>query len=206
MPRCKIVRIFAVTLFATLVPCTHGQQPAAPAPQKPHDSHAGHTAAAPSAPAAHEMKPAHAADVASPDAILAAFYASLSGAVGQKRDIVRFSSLFYPGAQLMPAEGKGHGTNMPRAFAPSTYIANTDLFAAEEGYLVKEIARRTERFGKIAQVFSTYGARHAASDPKPFVRGVNSFQLFFDGHRWWILSLAWQTETPDLKLPEEYLR
>ena len=82
MPRCKIVRIFAMTLFAVLVPCTHGQQPAAPAPQKPHDSHAGHTAAAPSAPAAHEMKPADAADVASLDAILAAFYASNSGAVG----------------------------------------------------------------------------------------------------------------------------
>src|SRR3989442_10934296 len=74
MPRCMIVRIFAVTLFATLVPCTHGQQSAAPAPQKPHDSHAGHTAATPSAPAAHEMKPAHAADAASLYSILSTFY------------------------------------------------------------------------------------------------------------------------------------
>src|SRR5207245_11603502 len=105
-----------MTLFAEPVPCTHGQQPAAPAPQKPHDSHAGHTAAAPSAPAAHEMKPADAADVASLDAILAAFYASNSGAVGQKRDIVRFSSLLYPAAHLIPARGKGQGTNMPRPF------------------------------------------------------------------------------------------
>ena len=34
-----------------------------------------------------------------------------------------------------------------------------------------------------------------ASDPEPFMRGINSFQLFNDGQRWWILSIYWQHET-----------
>jgi hypothetical protein len=90
-------------------------------------------------------------------------------------------------------------------FLPSTYITNTDLFAGEQGYLVKEIARHTERFGKVAQVLSSYEARHVETDAKPFVRGVNTLQLFFDGSRWWILSLGIQPETPGLSLPKEYL-
>jgi hypothetical protein len=52
----------------------------------------------------------------------------------------------------------------------------------------------------------TYEARHSASDPQPFVRGINSFQLFFDGRRWWVFDVIWQPETSKLKLPTEYLR
>src|SRR5215470_16052272 len=57
---------------------------------------------------------ATAADVASPEAIVAAYYESLSGPAGKKRDKTRFLSLFLPGARLLPAEGKGHSGTMPR--------------------------------------------------------------------------------------------
>jgi hypothetical protein len=94
---------------------------------------------------------------------------------------------------------------MPHAFTPQTYLFDTEPTMLESGYVPKEIARRTESFGKILQAFSTYEARHTASDPKPFVRGVNSFQLFFDGRRWWIFSVIWQPETAKLALPDAYL-
>jgi len=67
------------------------------------------------------------------------------------------------------------------------------------------VARRTETFGKILQAFSTYEVRHIADDAKPFVRGVNSFQLFFDGKRWWIYSVIWQPETRNLALQDALL-
>jgi hypothetical protein len=54
-------------------------------------------------------------------------------------------------------------------------------------------------------VFSTYEARQKADDPKPFMRGINSIQLFNDGKRWWVVSILWQSESPDNPLPEKYL-
>jgi hypothetical protein len=167
----------------------------------------GHAAPATPLPGGHMSGQAHAeaADVASPDAVLRAFYASISGPAGKKRDWNRFLSLFFPGARLLPAEGKGHAGIMPEVFSPSNYLYDTEPYMLSAGYIVKEIARRSEGFGKIMQIFSTYSARHAEGDPEPFVRGVNSFQLFFDGSRWWIFSLAWQPETPRLPLPSQYL-
>jgi hypothetical protein len=147
-----------------------------------------------------------AADVASPEAVVAAFYASISAPAGKKRDWNRFLSLFFPGARLLPAEGRGHSGNMPEIFSAETYLYNTEPYMLQVGYIEKEIAHTSQRFGKIVHVWSTYRVRHADSDPKPFVRGVNSFQLFFDGSRWWIFSLAWQPETPRLPLPDELPR
>jgi hypothetical protein len=55
------------------------------------------------------------------------------------------------------------------------------------------------------QAFSTYESRHDAKDVVPFARGINSFQLFFDGTRWWILTIYWQEEVPENPLPPEFL-
>jgi hypothetical protein len=60
-------------------------------------------------------------------------------------------------------------------------------------------------FGQIAHVFSTYDARHRRADPEPFVRAINSIQLFHDGTRWWVLTVAWSAETADTPIPDAYL-
>ena len=76
----------------------------------------------------------------------------------------------------------------------------------QQGFYETEIARRTEQFGRIAHVWSTYESRHDADDPAPFMRGINSFQLFNDGKRWWILSVYWQHESADaIRIPVKYL-
>jgi len=36
------------------------------------------------------------------------------------------------------------------------------------------------------------------------MRGINSFQLFNDGKRWWILSICWQHESAEHAIPEKY--
>jgi hypothetical protein len=75
----------------------------------------------------------------------------------------------------------------------------------EQGFFEREVARRTEMFGNIAHVFSTYEARHKVEDKDPLVRGINSIQLMNDGKRWWIVTVFWQAETPDNPLPKKYL-
>jgi hypothetical protein len=72
------------------------------------------------------------------------------------------------------------------------------------GFYESEIARRTEVFGNIAHVFSTYESRRAKADA-PFARGINSIQLLKDGDRWWIVTIFWDAEQPNKPIPPEYL-
>ena len=80
----------------------------------------------------------------------------------------------------------------------------TPIFASTAFY-EKEVARRVERFGHIVHVFSTYESRHDPAEA-PFARGINSFQLLFDGSRWWVVSVYWEAESGSVKIPAEYLR
>ncbi|MFL6515266.1 MAG: hypothetical protein ACJ8M1_09620 [Chthoniobacterales bacterium] len=79
-------------------------------------------------------------------------------------------------------------------------------FFEQVGFYEQEVARRTEQFGRIAHVFSTYDSRHDPSDSEPFMRGINSIQLYHDGERWWIISIYWQQENRETPIPEKYLR
>lgn len=163
------------------------------------------TAQTPPVPLAATHAPApEAADVASPEAIVAALYQVISGDAGVARDWTRFRSLFHPAARLMPS-GVREGVGVVRSVTPDEYIARSEPLLIGEGFHEREIARRAERFGRVVHVWSTYESLHSLSDPQPFARGVNSIQLFHDGSRWWILSVYWQAETPDAPIPAEYL-
>src|SRR5690606_22827601 len=165
---------------------------------------------APAAPAAPPAQPvnfnvpaAADADVASIDAIVAALYDVISGPVGQARDWDRMRSLFVPTGRLMPVGVRPDGSAGMRFLEPNDYIATSGPLLVERGFTEKELARRTERFGNIAHVFSTYEGTVAAGGPA--MRGINTIQLMHDGKRWWIVSLMWQAENEALKLPAEYL-
>ena len=150
-------------------------------------------------------------DVSSIDAIIAAAYDVISGPAGQKRDWERERALFAPGARLIPtatapgvAGSDDTGKPSFQVLDVEGYITRVEPFFAEQGFYEKEISRVTEQFGRIAHVWSTYESRHSPNDPQPFMRGINSFQLFYDGERWWILSVYWQHESDEHPLPMRY--
>jgi hypothetical protein len=159
---------------------------------------------APAPPAEKPASAANPADVSSPDAILAALYDVISGPAGKARDWDRFRSLFFPGARMIPTGRRPTGETGARVLSPEDYITRTTPFFERDGFFEKEIARRTERFGNILHAFSTYEARRSP-DALPFLRGVNSIQLYFDGTRWWVVTVFWQPETAESPLPKEYL-
>ena len=150
-------------------------------------------------------------DVKSIDAIVAAAYDGISGPAGKKRDWDRERSLYMPGARLIPLAmeaGVAGGEDVdvaPQILDVEGFIARVEPFFQENGFYEKEIARRTEQFGKIAHVWSTYESRHNEDDPEPFMRGINSFQLFHDGSRWWIVNIYWQHESAIHSIPKKYL-
>jgi hypothetical protein len=152
-------------------------------------------------------QPADPSDVESIDAIIAAAYDVISGPAEQKRDWNRERSLFYPGARLIPTAsvpGRNDVNLEPQILDVEGYIARAEPIL-KAGFYETEIARRTEQFGRIAHVLSTYESHHDPGDPAPFMRGINSFQLFHDGKRWWILSVYWQHESAEHAIPEKYL-
>ncbi|HVF73164.1 MAG TPA: hypothetical protein VM940_16300 [Chthoniobacterales bacterium] len=151
------------------------------------------------------IDPAH---VSSVDAIINTAYDVISGPAGKARDWDRERALFLPGARLIPTATKA-GDNAsalaPQILDVEDYIKRVEPFFGAKGFYEKEIARRTEEFGRIAQVWSTYESRHNESDPEPFMRGINSFQLFNDGARWWIVNIYWQHESAEHPIPDKYL-
>jgi hypothetical protein len=156
-------------------------------------------------PAPPQVSTAADADVATPEAIVAALYDVISGDVGVARDWDRFRALFHPTARLMPSGLNAQGVGVVRSVTPDGYISLAEPVLVGQGFHEREIARRSERFGRIVHVWTTYESLHSLSDPQPFARGINSIQLFHDGSRWWILSVYWQGETPTEPIPADYL-
>jgi len=156
-----------------------------------------------------EVAPASAAnpkDVGSMDAIIAALYDVISGPAGQKRDWDRLRSLFAKGARLIPTAPLSTGESGMRVLDVDGYISRSGPYLEENGFFEREIARRTENFGSIAHVFSTYDSRHNAADPHPFSRGINSIQLAFEAERWWVVTVFWDAETTENPIPDKYLK
>lgn len=146
------------------------------------------------------------ADGASVDSIIAALYEVISGPAGAPRNWNRMRALFAPDAKLMviqPGRDGGYGL---RAMTVEDYISRNMSAFNTGGFYEREIARTTDAFGQLVHVFSTYELLRSPNDPKPFMRGINSIQLAFDGKRWWIANLVWRAEDAGLALPERYLQ
>jgi hypothetical protein len=129
-------------------------------------------------------------DVSSVDAIIAIDYKLLSGRADEKRDWDRMRTLFAPGARLIPIERDENGIPMARVFTIDQYIKSRTPMLAEGDFYEIETHREERREGRLAQVWSSYVAVRAPGGD-PIRRGANSFQLWNDGARWWILSIAW---------------
>ena len=186
--------LLALALASPVAARAQGTTPAQPAPS-----------AAPSPTGARAARPA---DVASVDAIIAALYAVISGPPGQARDWDRMRSLFHPAARMEPIVPRREGGGFEvRVLTPDDYVQRSGEMLTRHGFTEREIAREQERFGNLVHVWSTYEGRFTGegAPTKDPVRGINSIQLAWDGTRWWILNLAWDSERAGSALPAEYL-
>jgi len=145
-------------------------------------------------------------DVASMDAILAALYDVISGPAGQHRDWDRMRALFAPGARLIPTVYRPDSVPALRLWDVEQYVTQVGPRLESSGFFEREISRRVERYGGVVHVFSTYESRRASADPTPFARGINSIQLWFDGRRWWVVTVYWESERPNNPIPAAYLK
>ncbi len=151
-----------------------------------------------------EKRPkANAADVKTPESIIEAVYDVISGPAGEEKNLDRLRSLFLPNARLIPTGRMGEQPQY-RSYLVEEYIKNDLRNLSEQDFYEQNIHAETEHFGDIAQVFSTYEFSRSP-DAEPLSRGISSFQLWYDGTRWWIVNLIWHTEREDTPIPERYL-
>jgi hypothetical protein len=148
-------------------------------------------------------------DTASIEAIVVALYEGISRESGAYSDWERLRPLFSAGARIIP----------PAAQSGPLEVLNFQVFkervddnvrhlqaeSNDRGFHKRELAKRTERFGNIAHVWSSYASRYDVDDPEPFTRGINSFQLAYHSGRWWVVTIFWDTERADNPIPPEYL-
>ena len=158
------------------------------------------TAPATSAAKTPDAKPE---DVKSVDAIVAALYDVISGPAGT-RDWDRFRSLFAPEGRLIPNNVNDKGEWTHPVLSVEDFVKRAGANMEKNGFFEKGIANKSEQYGTVAHVFGTYESRHE-KDGKPFARGINSFSLSFDGKRWYVVQILWQSETPAFPIPEKYL-
>jgi hypothetical protein len=133
-------------------------------------------------------------------AAIADVYAVISGPAGQKRDWAYMRTLFTPDARLYAVGARGL-----QGGSVDDYISRSGPSLEKVGFTERELNRRMELYGNLAQVWSSYAG--TSTDGSVNVRGINSFQLARqpDG-RWLVHSILWQAENPPLPLPRDMER
>jgi hypothetical protein len=138
-------------------------------------------------------------DVATVDGMIRAFYAAVNVAPDGPRLWARDRTLYAPWLRFVAIGASGR-----EIWTHQQLVDETEPMV-RAGFREHEVHRRTRVYGNIAHVDSVYEAVIGREEPLQRVRGVNSIELYFDGRRWWIASVMWQSETADHPIPAELL-
>lgn len=129
-------------------------------------------------------------------------------------DCVCFNPEHYPKfdelEELFYGDGKLINGNFyqPLDFTVQSYIQAL-MHQIDDGnatfYSQQEISDITDVFGKMAHRISVYEYSNTADPSQPWKRGVNYIQYIFIDGKWRIVSMLWNDEKEELKIPESYL-
>jgi len=147
---------------------------------------------------------ARAEDVGTIEGIVTASYETISGGVGVPRQWGRDRTLFDPDSRSVAVGVNAKtGAVTTRGSTEQEFADEADASMVKDGFTERELKHVIKRFGNVATVLSSYEGSVASG--KVITRGVNIFQLYFDGKRWWILSMVWDEERPGNPIPKELL-
>lgn len=141
-------------------------------------------------------------DVQTIDALIKASYEVVSGEKGAKRQWERDNYLHHPKAvySYFDREQKKQATMTLQEFHKQT-----DEMVFGTAFYENEVNREVRVFGNIAHVWSTYETR-LEKDGKVERRGINSIQLIFENHRWYIISWTFSGENDKNIIPKTFDR
>ena len=135
-------------------------------------------------------------DVQSIDAIINAYYDVISGSTTDPWQFERDKYLHSNDAVIIHVDERG---KLIKNSLEAEYIPF--LLADRENFYEVEKSRIVNKYGNMAQVWSSYEIRNepdVASD----IKGQNSIQLYFSEGRWWISGWTTQLESKDDPIPD----
>jgi hypothetical protein len=140
------------------------------------------------------------------DGIIHTLYDVISGPSGQQRDWAAFRNLFAENARMYIAvTGEDSGTVL-QSITPEEYTERNQTRLSDIGFNENELYRITNTYGAGTQVFSTYESHYTNKNgEEDITKGINDIQLFFDGDRYFIVSIFWDANAKNIEVPDRYL-
>jgi hypothetical protein len=147
--------------------------------------------------------PARPEDVSSIEEIVRADYECISGGVGVPRQWARDFTLYEANARFFVVE-KDAKTGGLKVSAPTVqeFTDESDAELVKGGFVERELAHKIYRYGNVATVFSSYEVKFSSTG-EVYGRGVNIYQVYYAGGRWWISSISWDAERLINDIPPE---
>jgi hypothetical protein len=141
------------------------------------------------------------------DEVMATLYDCISGPPGGQ-DWERDREIYHPKA-LINRTRIVDGEPVIFPFNYDEFVEATIPLLEGKSFYEIEISRKTDVFGQIAHVYSSYEARETPDHPDIQFRGVNMVHLWNDAPncsgRWWIMAMIWDNEREGVALPKEWL-
>jgi hypothetical protein len=131
-------------------------------------------------------------EAGTPEALAASLYAFISGPQGQKRDVDRIRSLFQLQARIMVVGRHPEKGVFLRPLELEAFLTFAAPQWEKTGFFERGSAPAIQRLDGVAQVWSPYEIRLSADGPVLYT-GVNALQCAWDGKRWWITHLEFQS-------------
>ena len=132
-------------------------------------------------------------EAGSPQALLTTLYALISGPKAEPRDLEKIRALFHLQSRIMVTAKHPEKGTFLRPLELEAFLAFALPQWQRTGFYEKGSAAPTiQAYEGLAQVWSPYEIRLAADGPVLYT-GVNALQCAFDGKRWWITHLQFQS-------------
>lgn len=145
-------------------------------------------------------------DLSTVNGIIHTLYDVISGPVGEERDWNLFRSLFAENARMYIAVPGKDSSSKLRCITPEQYAERNKTRLADIGFNEDELYRITNTYGAGTQIFSTYESHFTNKDgEQEITQGINNIQLYFDGERYFIVSIFWDANAKNIEVPERYL-
>ena len=152
-----------------------------------------------------EKIPARPDDVATLDGIMNAYYEVVSGPAGQPRQWNRDHTLYIPDIRFVLMSEDASGKISTRSMTHQEFADDSTAALGNSAFYERELHRISHRFGDVAHILSTAEQRVSPDGPATG-HSIDSIELFWDGHRWWIINAnIWPGDRPGRPLSKEFL-
>lgn len=140
------------------------------------------------------------------DGIIHSLYDDISGPVGEDRNWNDFRNLFAENARMYIAAPDKENGSVLKSITPEEYAERNKTRLSDIGFNEDELYRITNTYGAGTQIFSTYESHFTNKDgEQEITKGINNIQLYFDGERYFIVSIFWDANAKNIEVPDRYL-